>query len=54
MKKLILVALATLLALPVYVNQTYSAAELGGGSYSMSGNLSNKETFKDLKNVCLI
>ncbi|EFP97151.1 outer membrane beta-barrel protein [Vibrio caribbeanicus] len=48
MKKLTLVALATLFALPVHANQTYIAAELGGGSYSMSGNLSNKETFKDL------
>ncbi|MCY9845363.1 outer membrane beta-barrel protein [Vibrio caribbeanicus] len=48
MKKLTLVALATLFALPAYANQTYIAAELGGGSYSMSGNASDNRILKEL------
>ena len=48
MKKLTLVALATLFALPAYANQTYIAADLGGGSYDMSGNISDAEIVDDL------
>ncbi|WP_339386937.1 outer membrane beta-barrel protein [Vibrio caribbeanicus] len=51
MKKMTLVALATLFALPAYANQTYIAAELGKGSYSMSGNAAKHESFNDLDNV---
>ena len=51
MKKLTLVALATLFALPAYANQTYIAAELGGGSYSMSGNASDDRLLKELDEV---
>ena len=48
MKKLTLVALATLSALPAYANQTYIAAEIGGGSYDTSGIFSENNFTNDV------
>lgn len=49
MKKLTLVALATLFALPAYANQTYIATELGGGSYDTSGAFTGDKVIDDLE-----